>query len=121
MWRVLRVYIAQTNRVMYVHIVDRCAQDNSECWKNYQPYNFLIDIHQAGWGAAGTSDIYSSGKFSYLFRLTSDDMIQKYGKYNYMNDWLNCACDYANCYPDQLGSSPWWCPRGKCYLKDSCY
>jgi hypothetical protein len=112
MWTVLRVYIKQTNRVIYVQINDRCDQGSSSCNTNLQPSGFLVDVHTKAATAAGSSDLYSYGQFSYLWRLTSDKLISL-GKGGYMDSWLNCVCDIANCYPENLGGAPYWCPKGR--------
>jgi hypothetical protein len=58
--KILKITIPSTNRTMYGHVVDFCSDsDCGGCCSTNRAangYNFLVDIHQVGWAAAGIAD-----------------------------------------------------------------
>lgn len=109
LYKILEVEGKGVNKLL-VHIVDVCDRSDSSCQMNVKKngLNFLIDIHQTGFKAAGLSDGITVGTYRVVGELRPAKMP--------LSAWLKGGKDYimCSCTGKCEGKEQKWTPLSKC-------
>lgn len=105
-YKILKISVPSTDRTLYGHVTDMCDRDDESCRNAFEhDKNFLIDLHESGWKAAGIDDGIVAASYEVVGSLRPQELPDRA-----LDGYVFCECADASCdLEDAI-----WKPRGRC-------